>query len=143
MRIRILCIVIVTLILANCTGVPRLVPTLTPESPSKQPEPSYPRIAGQFSGLPTEALVTINIQTLAGRRAVWGTRQGNGFWESVVTEASGTDYIVTAEAEGYLSQPSSYTIHLNGDTAYVMRNGQITDEEALQLDFHFVPEDSH
>jgi len=59
-----------------------------------------------------------------------------------VTEASGLDYIVTAEAEGYISQPISYTIHISGDTAYVVRDGQVTDEEAVHLDFLFVPKDS-
>jgi len=47
-----------------------------------------------------------------------------------------------AEAEGYMSQPIGYTIHISGDTAYVVRNGQVTDEEAIHLDFHFVPKDS-
>jgi hypothetical protein len=59
-----------------------------------------------------------------------------------VTEASGLDYIVTAEAEGYISQPISYTIHISGDTAYVVREGQVTNEEAVHLDFHFIPKDS-
>jgi len=59
-----------------------------------------------------------------------------------VHKAGGFDYIVTAEAEGYISQPISYTIHINGDTAYVVRDGQVTDEEAVHLDFHFVLKDS-
>ncbi len=138
----ILCIAILSLVFDSCAVIPRPIPTATPEILSKQPEPSRPRIAGQFSGLPANALVTITIRTPLGRKAVSGTRRGNTFWESVVTEASGVDYIVTAEAEGYVSQPISYTIHISGDTAYVVRDGQVTDEEAIHLDFHFVPKDS-
>jgi len=58
-----------------------------------------------------------------------------------VTEAGGLDYIVTTEVEGYISQPISYTIHISGETAYVVRNGRVTNEEAVHLDFHFVPKD--
>jgi hypothetical protein len=108
-------------------------------SPSKQPEPQRPRIGGQFSGLPDDALVTIHICTPSGWEAVWGTRRGNGPWESVVTDASGVDYVVTAEAEGYVTDPISYTIHLSGTTAYVVEDGQITSNEALYLDFDFKP----
>ena len=56
-----------------------------------------------------------------------------------MTEASGRDYIVTAEADGYMSQPTSYTIHISGETAYVVRDGEVTEEEAVNLDFHFAP----
>ncbi|MCL6543513.1 MAG: hypothetical protein K6T87_23485 [Roseiflexus sp.] len=52
------------------------------------------------------------------------------------------NYVVTAEAEGYVSKPISYTIHISGDTAYLVRNGQVTNEEAIHLDFHFMPKDS-
>jgi hypothetical protein len=64
---------------------------------------------------------------------------GNGIWQAVVTDASGVDYTVTAEAEGYVSAPISYTIHLEGLEAFLVENGQITDQEALHLDFHFEP----
>lgn len=111
-------------------------------APPKQPEPQRPRIEGQFSGLPDDTLVTIHICTLSGWEAVWGTRRGNGPWESVVTDASDVDYVVTAEVEGYVSSPLSYTIHLSGTTAYVVKDGQITSNEALHLDFHFKPVDS-
>ena len=138
MRTRLLPVLILVLMLASCTVVPQPTPIVTPDVLPKQPEPARPRIAGQFSELATDELVTLNIRTPSGQRAVWGTRRGNTSWESVVTAASGADYIVTAEAEGYVSQPISYTIRLSGDTAYVVRDGQVTNEEAVRLDFHFV-----
>lgn len=111
-------------------------------SPVKQPIPDRPLIGGQILGLPNDVVVTIRVHTLAGREVVWGTRLGPGSWKFVITKASGVDYVVTAEAEDYVSQPVSYTIHISGDTAYVVRDGQVTDEEAVRLDFHFVPKDS-
>jgi len=111
------------------------------KSPIKQPEPSRPRIGGQISGLPDGKLAMIRIRMPTGRVVKWGERL-NGSWEMVVHTAGGPDYIVTAEAEGYISGPASYRIHLRGDTAYVVRNGQVTDEEAIHLDFHFVPKQS-
>ena len=72
----------------------------------------------------------------------WGGAKAGVPWQAIVHKAGGFDYIVTAEAGGYISQPISYTIHTNGDIAYVVRDGQVTDEEAVHLDFHFVPKDS-
>ena len=66
-------------------------------------------------------------------------RMGDGTWQAVVTDASGVDHIITAEAEGYASSPISYTIHLEGLSAYLVENGQVTDQEASHLDFHFEP----
>jgi len=64
---------------------------------------------------------------------------GNGSWQAVVTDASGVDYIITAEADRYVSAPISYTIHLEGLAASLVENGQLTDQEASHLDFHFEP----
>jgi hypothetical protein len=50
------------------------------------------------------------------------------------------DYVVTAEAEGYVSQPINYSIRLSGTTAYVVEGDQIRDE-AVHLDFHLDPVD--
>jgi hypothetical protein len=69
---------------------------------------------------------------------LWG-EQGNGDWELVVPEADGPNKVVTAEVKGYVSQPISYTIYVSGTTAYLVEDSQITDKEALSLDFHFVP----
>ncbi len=137
--------VLLAWIVIGCATPPPLLspePTATPIIPPKQPEPSRPRVKGEISGVPDGTLVTIHVRTPEG----WETRtvKGSfpGLWESVVTEASGIDYIITAEAEGYISQPTSYTIRISGDTAYVVRDGQVTNEEAVHLDFHFVPKDS-
>lgn len=114
-------------------------PSATPEIPFKQPEPSCPRVKGEVLGIPDGTFVTIRIQTPEGWEARTVKGPFPGPWESVVTEASGMDYIVTAEAEGYISQPISYTIHISGETAYLVRDGQVTNEEAIHLDFYFVP----
>lgn len=132
MRISVL---ILLLALAVCT-----VSCTTPVT--KLPIPDRPFIGGQISGLPRNATVTIRVRTLARREVGRREQPGPGSWKIVITKAGGVDYVVTAEAEGYVSQPISYTIHLNGDTAYVARDGQVTDEEAIHLDFHFVPKNS-
>ena len=111
-------------------------------SPTKQPIPDRPLIGGQILDLPNDVAVTIRVHTLAGREVRWREQLGAGSWEVVITKAGSADYVVTAEAEGYISQPISYTIHISGDTAYVVRNSQATDEAAVHLDFHFVPKDS-
>lgn len=145
MSARVLVIMLLlTWIAVGCVVVtpsPSPQPTATPTIPPKQPEPSRPRIAGRFLGLPDNVLVTFYVRTPTGRKAVWGTRPDGGLWEAIVAVGEG-DYVVTAEAEGYVSQPVSYTIHISGDTAYVVRDGQVTDEEATHLDFHFIPKAS-
>lgn len=142
MRIHLFWIVTLFLIVVSCTAVPPPEPTATAVIPPKQPEPSRPRVGGEVSGVTDGTLVTIHIRTPEGWEARTGKGPFPGPWEAVVTEASGFDYIVTAEAEGYISQPISYTIHISGDTAYIVRDGQVTDEEALHLNFHFVPKDA-
>ena len=129
-------------IIAGCAAPSPLLtpePTATPMVPPKQPEPSRPRVGGEISGVPDGTLVTVHIRTPGGWQARTIKGPFPGYWESVITEASGMDYIIAAETEGYISQPTSYTIHINGDTAYMVRDGQVTDEEAIHLDFHFVP----
>ncbi len=136
--------ILLTWITARCVAVPASPspqPIATLMIPPKQPEPSRPRIAGQFSGLPDNVLVTFYVRTLTGREAVWGTWPSGGFWEATVAVSEG-NYVVTAETEGYVSQPISYTIYIDDEVAYVVRNGQITDEEAIHLDFDFVLENS-
>lgn len=134
-------VILLVWIIAGCTAVPPLLApesTATPVSFPKQPEPSRPRIEGDISGVQIGTLVTIHVRTPNGWEARTVKGPFPGRWESVVTEASGADYIVTAEAEGYVSQPISYTIRLIGDIAYIVRDGQVTDEEALHLNFDFV-----
>jgi len=100
-------------------------------------EPQRPLIGGQISGLTGNILFTIHITTPEGREAVYHTQRGNGRWRAVVTKASGLDYIVTASAEGYVSSPISYTISISGTAAYLVDAGQMTSNEASQLDFNF------
>lgn len=111
-------------------------------SVDKQPIPDRPLIGGQVLDLPNDVAVTIRVHTLAGREVRRIEQLGPGSWKVVITKAGGVDYVVTAEAEGNVSKPISYTIHISGDTAYLVRNGQVTDEEAIHLDFHFVPKGS-
>ncbi len=108
----------------------------------RQPIPDRPVIGGQISDVSDDAIVNIRVLTLAGEWVLRGTRMGSGPWRFVGMHAGSADYVVTAEAEGYVSQPISYTIHISGDTAYMVRNGQVTKEEAVHLDFRFVPKDS-
>ncbi|MFC1878559.1 hypothetical protein ACFLZW_01475 [Chloroflexota bacterium] len=103
----------------------------------KEPEPQEPFIQGNFSGLADEELITLYIQ---GKGGQWGTRRGNGSWESVISNArDGERYSVTAEVPGYVSTPESYTIITQGEKAYLVKDGQITSDEAKNLDFHFTP----
>jgi hypothetical protein len=138
---------LIIIALSSCSTLPDITPaTSTPTQPfstptqpfRKQPEPQRPLVSGEISGVSEGTLVTFHVRTLAaGWEALTGTLMGNGTWQAVVTEASGVDYIVTAEAEGYMSAPISYTIHLEGLEAYLVENGQVTDQEASHLDFHF------
>ncbi len=130
-----ICISVFLAFLAVCS-----VSCTTPAT--RQPIPERPLIGGQISGLPNDVAATIRVYTLAGQEVLWGKQLGAGSWKVVITEAGGVDYVVTAEAERYISQPISYTIHISGDTAYVVYDSEVTDEEALHLDFHFMPEHS-
>lgn len=136
-----LCLVItilfITLVGAGCTKVRVKTPTIMPTIFQKQPVSQRPLIQGQFSGLPENPLITIYIRTTHGQETQWGTRLGNGPWESVIPNNPDIDYIITAEVEGYQSTPTSYSIHVEGTTAFLIENGQVTTNEALHLDFHF------
>lgn len=127
--------------IVGCNVIPTIStnPTVTPIIYPKQPEPDRPLVEGEISGVLDNTLITIHVQTSEGWESLWGTRQGSGHWEAVVTDASGIDYVITAEAEGFISTPISYTIHLEGKIAYLVENGQITSKEAVHLDFHFDP----
>jgi len=111
-------------------------------STNKQPIPDRPLVGGRILDLPNDIAVTIRVHTLTEREVRRREQLGPGSWEVVITEAGGVDYVVTAEAKGYISQPISHTVHISDDTAYVVRNGEVTDEEALHLDFYFTPEPS-
>jgi hypothetical protein len=132
-------IALLTIIITSCRVLPIETPNPTATKQPKQPEPNQPRILGEISGVLDDTLITMHVQTPKGWEARTITRQGDGTWESIVTDASGIDYIITAEANGYASIPISYTIHLEGMTAYMVENSQITSKEVVHLDFHFDP----
>jgi len=103
----------------------------------KQQEPQEPLIQGKFSGLTGDELIRFYIEGLGGQRGTW---HGNGLWESVISNArEGEHYIVTAEVPGYQSSPASYTIVIYGRKGYMVKDGQVTSEEATKLDFQFTP----
>lgn len=137
---------IATMLLAAITGGCAAISTATPTpmptppltTPQKQPEPQHPLVQGEITGLPDDVLATIYVRLPSGRVILWGER-GNGHWEFVVTASGEVDRVVTAEAEGFISSPISYTIRLSGTTAYVVEEGQVTTREAVHLDFHFEP----
>jgi hypothetical protein len=115
-------------------------PTSTPTQEfHRRSEPQRPLVYGDVTGVPTDTLVTIHIKNPAGRESGALTMRGSGIWQAVVTDASGLDYNITAEADGYGSDPISYTIHLEGQMAYLVENGRVTDREAVDLDFDFKP----
>ncbi len=103
----------------------------------KQPEPNEPLIRGQFSGLTGNELIRFQITGLGGQRGTW---HGNGPWESVISNArEGEGYVITAEVPGYQSSPANYTVVISGRKAYMVKDGQVTSEEATKLDFQFNP----
>ncbi|MEA3440515.1 MAG: hypothetical protein U9R58_09555 [Chloroflexota bacterium] len=142
MRTNFLWLIIIVIFVVSCKPLPLTLPTPTPTDVSKQGEPSRPLIGGQISSLPEGVLATINIRTPQDRIVSWGWAATDVPWQTIVHTAGGFDYYVTAEAEGYVSQPEGYMIHISGETAYLVRDGQVTDEEAIHLDFHFVPSQS-
>jgi hypothetical protein len=141
MIIKFYSIIIIILMITGCSVRPSPAPTYKPLStfPSKQPEPQRPIIEGRISGLPNNTLLTIHVKTLIGKEAIYLTQAVNSHWEIVITSASGVDYIITAEAAGYTSTPQNYTIHLSDTTVYIVDEGQITENEAINLDFLFTP----
>ncbi|MFN2302453.1 MAG: hypothetical protein ACK2TV_01855 [Anaerolineales bacterium] len=101
----------------------------------KQPEPHEPLVQGTITGLAADELFTLLILGVGSER---GTGHGNGPWEAVISNArDGERYIVTVEVSGYISTPESYTIIVKEKIAYLVKNEQITSEEAKNLDFHF------
>jgi len=136
-------IIFIVIFILSMIGCMRIVNHNSNEEPTKtlpfigQPEPHEPFIQGSFSGLVDDELITLHIQGIGGN---WGTGHGNGEWESIISNArEGEHYVVTAEVPGYRSSPASYTIIILGKKAYLVEDGQVTSEEALKLDFQFIP----
>jgi hypothetical protein len=107
------------------------------KAPDKQPEPQTPLVQGTISGIAEDDVVYFEFVTLSGQEASRGSRMGNGDWMSVITPASDRDLLVSAQVEGYEVTPAQYQIQAIGDKAFVVEDGQVTDREALDLDFHF------
>lgn len=128
----------------NCNGITTGTPTATLIAPIQQtepirPEPQEPHINVSFTGFDESAIGYVYFRTLSGHVPVWGSRPGNGEKIVVLPERQGEIYIVTAEAEGYVSDPISYTIQLSDDAFYMVKDGQITSIEVSNLKFQFKP----
>jgi hypothetical protein len=126
--------ILVGFLASGCRDRPTDIPTATPAIFPKRPEPHTPLVKGRFSGLPDNTLVTIRIATPSGQEVQWGTRRGNGAWEAVLPEKPDVDYIVTAEAAGYISNPINYPIHVDEIGLVRSRDGSVA-----ELDFDFQP----
>lgn len=129
-------LLLTTLLLASACD--SLAPDQIP--PTKLP-PTEPSVSGTISGLLNSYdLVTISLLRADGEELRYGTQLGNGQWEASAYDRDESEYYtITAEAEGYTTEPESYRIKIEGETAYVLENGEIG-EEALHLDFHFSAE---
>ncbi|MFO8100999.1 MAG: hypothetical protein R6U37_02355 [Dehalococcoidia bacterium] len=110
--------------------------------PPSLPAPGGPSVCGRVSGLLNGDRVIIQMSTQEDIGNVTLAEVGNGPWELVVMVNSiGTKYYtVTADAEGYRTQPPHYTIAADCQSAYIVRDGEI-EEEAVNLDFKFIPDD--
>ncbi len=108
--------------------------------PPSLPEPASPSVGGSISGLLNDDRAVVRAYSREDMEDGASTEVGNGPWELVVTSNSiGTKYYtVTAEAEGYRTQPSHYTIAADCQSAYVVRDDEI-EEDAIDLDFRFIP----
>jgi len=134
--------------LTNCNVVATSIPTSTtihslvvPTSQQEpvRPEPQEPHIFVSFTGLDDSNLVRIYFRTLSGETPLTGSHPGNGELRVVLPDRQGIIYGVTAEAKGYVSDPISYTIQLNGEIFYIVENGQVTSNEPSVLKFQFTP----
>jgi hypothetical protein len=62
---------------------------------------------------------------------------GNSVWAMTLRRGVGLDYSITAKADGYISTPISYTVHLSGTQAFITDHGIVTSAPADHLDFQF------
>ena len=110
--------------------------------PPSLPEQYLPLVGGSVSGLLNNDLVTFHVYRESGKEILEGTRRNNGSWVFAIPYQSLEieHYAITAEAEGYSSQPSDYTFAADCRTTYIVRDNEIG-EEALHLCFEFIPND--
>jgi hypothetical protein len=113
--------------------------TITQQPEPLRPEPQEPHVIVSFYGLNENALGRLYFRTLSGDTPLTGSHPGNGEMRVVLPENQGVIYIVTAEAEGYVSSPISYTIQLSGTNFYLVEHGQITSNKVSNLKFQFKP----
>jgi len=121
------------------TTIPSITPTATYTISTKAPEPTGSMIGGEISGVLDDTIVYIRVYLPDGWQRSWGTRSGNGPWQGDVAGTSGLDCTVTAEAEGFICTPASYSVRSVDLSAYLVEDGQLTNIEALHLDFHCEP----
>lgn len=137
MRLLLLVISILTIFLCLALSI-----TSCSNSGPKRELPKYLSIRVSVSGLKDETdLVITHIYNTdnTGMGELKWNKAGNGPSEiAIMDPKEGHVYTIIAEAQGYKVQPASYMIRVMSDTAYVVSNNE-TGEEALQLDFQFVP----
>jgi hypothetical protein len=139
--------VILTVSISSCDGITTDTPIGTPKAATLQPEPhrpepQEPQIVVSFSGLNDDTLAKIFFRTLSGDEPLRGSHPGNGEMDVILPEKLGAKYIVAAEAEGYVSNPISYTIQISGTLVYMVEDNQIAPNEVLELEFQFEPIDT-
>jgi hypothetical protein len=135
-----LTILILTIIL--CFALSTTSCNSGPDGP-KRTIPKFLSIKTSVSGLKDgTVLVTTHIYDKdTGKENIESKRSGNGLSEIAIREPKeGHVYTIIAEAEGYKVQPESYMIRIKDDRAYFVSNSEIG-EEAIHLDFQFVPEE--
>ncbi len=93
---------------------------LTQQAEPIRPEPQEPHIIVSFYGLNNNSIGRIYFRTLSGEMPLTGSHPGNGEMRVVLPERQGVTYFVTAESDGYSSNPVSYTIQLNNETIYMV-----------------------
>ncbi len=126
--------VAVTLMASGCNAPTPAPPTVTPWvlHVTKEPIPPGVQVGGAIFGLPPGTIASIS--AVSDKSTSGGG--GNQSWDLALSPL-GDRYVVTAQAEGYVSSPVSYTVRIVGDKAYVVEGGQTIDKQADHLDFTF------
>ena len=133
------------LLLVMYAGVPAGEGAELPPSPPPQvAPPRCPSLNGQITGVAEDMEVIIQVRRLSGElRFQYPSRVGNGYWGvvggQVPVPEDVQEYVVTAEAASYVSEPPRYTIRVQGCTLTVLETWQVTTADPRHLDFHFRP----
>jgi hypothetical protein len=102
----------------------------------RQPMKLGPFISGRITGLPEGVFSTIYFRPLPNEKPALWTDQKNGEWK-VALPSENDHYLVIVEAPGYKSSPTSYTLQMKDQKAFIEIDGKITSQEANNLDFVF------